>query len=155
ADLSKTPDGAYILFNGKDLSGWEGNPDLWSIVDGAIQGKTTKEKPTIGNTFLIFKVSTVKDFELHAMFKLENHNSGIHYRSKIIDPAKWVVGGYQADMDGTNQYTGMCYEEKVRGMISAVGEKLTLIATPDGKFKKEVTGKTTDPKEVKAAIKAK
>ena len=83
ADLPKGADGAYILFNGKDLSGWEGNPDLWSVVDGTIQGKTSKEHPANPNTFLIFKAGTVKDFELHAKFILQNHNSGIQYRSKI------------------------------------------------------------------------
>ena len=26
------------LFNGKDLTGWEGNAKLWSVQDGAITG---------------------------------------------------------------------------------------------------------------------
>jgi hypothetical protein len=41
------------LFNGKDLTGWDGNPKLWSVKDGALTGQTTKENPATGNTFLI------------------------------------------------------------------------------------------------------
>ena len=37
------------LFNGKDLRGWNGNPKLWSVKDGTIQGQTTKESPTKAN----------------------------------------------------------------------------------------------------------
>ena len=33
--------GSQNLFNGKDLSGWNGNPKLWSVQDGAITGQTT------------------------------------------------------------------------------------------------------------------
>ncbi|HMJ64204.1 MAG TPA: family 16 glycoside hydrolase, partial [Candidatus Binatia bacterium] len=52
------------LFNGKDLTGWNGNPNLWSVKDGTIQGQTTKENPTKGNTFLIYTNGDVSDFEL-------------------------------------------------------------------------------------------
>ena len=48
------------LFNGKDLSGWSGNTDLWSVKDGAIFGQTTKDKPTKGNTFLIWQGGNVR-----------------------------------------------------------------------------------------------
>ncbi|MCX6881181.1 MAG: DUF1080 domain-containing protein, partial [Verrucomicrobia bacterium] len=40
------------IFNGKDLNGWEGNTNFWSVKDGMIQGQTTAENPTKGNTFL-------------------------------------------------------------------------------------------------------
>ena len=43
----------------KDLEGWEGNPKLWSFKDGIVKGETTKENPTKGNTFLIWKGGTV------------------------------------------------------------------------------------------------
>ena len=48
-------EGFKSIFNGKDLSGWEGNPKLWSVKDGAITGQTTRENPARGNTFLIWK----------------------------------------------------------------------------------------------------
>src|SRR5690348_15559367 len=36
-------DGWITLFNGKDLTGWEGLEGFWSVVDGAIQCAETKE----------------------------------------------------------------------------------------------------------------
>src|ERR1051325_7055909 len=93
--------GFTSLFNGKDLTGWTGDPRLWSVKDGAITGQTTTENPAKGNTFLIWTNGSVSDFELRCSFRLtaENDqgfsNSGIQYRSKVLDPAHWVVGGYQ------------------------------------------------------------
>jgi hypothetical protein len=113
------------LFNGKDLTGWEGDSHVWSVEDGAIVGKT-KDVPLKNNTFLIWKGGKVGDFKLTLEFKLEGGNSGIQYRSKVIDPKQWIVGGYQADMDGANTYTGILYEEKGRGILAKRGEKLTI-----------------------------
>lgn len=113
------------LFNGKDLTGWEGDSRVWSVEDGAIVGHT-KDVPLKNNTFLIWKGGDVKDFKLTLQFKLEGGNSGIQYRSKVIDPNEWIVGGYQADMDGENQYTGILYEERGRGILAHRGEKLTI-----------------------------
>jgi len=52
------------LFNGKDLTGWDGNPESWSVQDGAITGITTDEKRLPYNQFLIWRGGTVKNFEL-------------------------------------------------------------------------------------------
>lgn len=146
-ELPKNADGAYVLFNGKDLSGWDGDPRFWSVQDGAITGQTTAETPTKGNTFLIFRGGKPADFELHASFWLHNHNSGIQYRSK--EDQKWVMGGYQADMDGQNTYTGMMYEERRRGIVMLPGQKVVL---PE-QGKPQVTGQVTERAAVKAAIK--
>ncbi|MBI1903051.1 MAG: DUF1080 domain-containing protein, partial [Planctomycetia bacterium] len=48
-------DGFKPIFDGKSLDGWDGNPDFWRVDDGAITGQTTAEKPTKGNTFLIWR----------------------------------------------------------------------------------------------------
>jgi hypothetical protein len=142
-------EGPKALFNGKDLTGWDGDPKFWSVKDGAITGITTVENPTPKNTFIIWRGGTLKDFELRLMFRLEAHNSGVQYRSK--ERAKWVVGGYQADMDEANTYTGMLYEEGGRGIVCRPGQKVAIGA--DGKPK--VTGTASDPAAVKAAIKQK
>src|SRR5687768_7342103 len=94
ASLACGQDGFKQLFNGKDLADWEGNPAFWSVKDGTITGQTTKENPTKGNTFLIYKGGNGDDFELRLSYKIVGGNSGIQYRSKVIDPKKWVVGGY-------------------------------------------------------------
>lgn len=148
--------GFLRIFNGKDLTGWEGNPKLWSVKDGALTGQTTAENPTKGNTFLIWTNGTVADFELRCSFKLTPGdakgfaNSGIQYRSKVMDPATWAVGGYQADMEAGPAYTGILYEERMtRGIMAARGEKV--VWDKDGK--KQVVGSTGDPAEIGAAIK--
>lgn len=69
----------------------------WTVQDGCITGQTTKEKPTKGNTFLIWKGGEVGDFELTLQYKMEGGNSGIQYRSKIVDEKGFVVAGYQGD----------------------------------------------------------
>lgn len=102
------PAGMKQLFNGQDLSGWDGDTRLWSVKDGAIRGETTEEKPAAGNTFLIWKGGTVKDFDLRLSFRCSNtNNSGIQYRSRHITDAKtrnqWVVRGYQHELRNENK----------------------------------------------------
>ena len=75
-------DGFIALFNGKDLTGWDGNPKFWSVRDGAITGQTTAENPTKGNTFLIYTGGDVDNFELRFKYKIVGGNSGVQYRSK-------------------------------------------------------------------------
>lgn len=143
-------EGFKSLFNGKDLSGWEGNAKLWSVKDGMIVGQTTKENPTKGNTFLILKDASYKDFELRAMCKLEGgNNSGIQYRSKVTDPANWVVGGYQCDINSGRDNMCKLYQERMRGRIGMPGEKVTM----DAAGKKNVTGATPDADKLKGAEK--
>jgi uncharacterized protein (TIGR03067 family) len=144
------------IFNGKDLSGWDGNPKLWAVHDGAIVGKTTPENPAKGNTFLIWTNGEVSDFELRCSFKISANNdqgfanSGIQYRSKILDPKNWVVGGYQADMEAGPTYTGILYEERMtRGIMAGRGEKVLW-----GKdCEKKVTGSLGKSEELQAALK--
>lgn len=148
--------GFLRIFNGKDLAGWEGNPKLWSVKDGAITGQTTAEDAIKGNTFLIWTNGTVADFELRCSFKLTPGdaegfaNSGIQYRSTVRDPANWAVRGYQADMVAAQPgYTGMLYEEGMRGIVAQVGEKV--LCDKDGK--KQVVGSAGDAAAVLASIK--
>src|SRR5262245_11814417 len=135
------------LFDGKSLNGWEGNAKFWSVKDGAITGQTTRDNPTSGNTFLIWRGGEVKDFELHLKFKIVGGNSGIQYRS--IDKGNHVVNGYQADIDADGTYVGILYEEGGRGILAQRGTKVEIGA--DGK--KTVTGKTGDSKEIAASVK--
>jgi len=96
-----------VLFDGKSLEGWRGRDDLWSVEDGMIVGRTTEADPIAQNTFLILDQEIEGDFELMLQFKLEGGNSGIQYRSVVKDESEFVVGGYQADFDATNKYSGI------------------------------------------------
>jgi hypothetical protein len=117
-----------VLYGGGDLTGWAGRDDLWSAEGGEIVGRTSDEDPIDGNTFLIWQGGHPENFELTAQFKIEGGNSGIQYRSKIVDEKKFVVGGYQADIDFTNKFAGILYEEKGRGILAQRGEKVTINA---------------------------
>ena len=117
------------IFNGKDLTGWDADPTFWSVQDGAITGECTPEKQPAHNTFCIWRDGEVDDFELTAKFKIVGGNSGIQFRSKAAD--EWIVSGYQADMDGGNDWTGANYEERGRGLLAKAGQKTHIDA--DGK----------------------
>ncbi len=147
------------LSNGKDLKGWDGNPKLWSVKDGAIVGQTTAENPAKGNTFLIWTNGTTGDFELRCSFKITPNNdknfanSGIQYRSKVVDAGNWVVGGYQADFEAGKTYSGILYDEAgvagKRGIMAARGEEVVW----DKDCKKQVAGSVGNSDEIQASIK--
>jgi len=106
------------LFNGKDLTGWDGDPRLWKVVDGTILGST--EGVTLeANSFLITK-ETFGDFHLKAEVKLRNHNSGIQFRSEALPG--WVVRGLQADM-AENNWWGCIYDERGKRGVMVNGWK--------------------------------
>ena len=121
-------DGWVTLFNGKDLTGWDGLTDYWTVKEGAISGHETKEASK--QTFLVYKVN-FSDFELHCKYKFAtpDGNSGIQFRSKLVDPKTFKVGGYQADFDAKAGYDGSIYDEASvaggRGTMSGRGEKTT------------------------------
>ncbi|HRZ55539.1 MAG TPA: DUF1080 domain-containing protein, partial [Candidatus Paceibacterota bacterium] len=116
-------DGFKPIFNGKDLSGWQGNPELWSVQDGAITGVTKADTKLSHNTFLVWADGVVDDFELRLSYRIVNGNSGIQYRSKTAEPGKFgpVVGGYQADFEAGKTYSGILYEERGRGILAERG----------------------------------
>jgi uncharacterized protein (TIGR03067 family) len=151
--------GFKSLFNGKDLTGWDGRSIHWSVRDGAITGVTTKEHPAKGNNFLIWTNGTVGDFELRLSYKITANNdkgfanSGIQYRSKEFpDAGDHVVGGYQADLEAGNTYSGILYEERMRGILAERGQKV-VIKEVDGKTVKDVIGSVGNSAEIQAAIK--
>jgi hypothetical protein len=137
------PNVMQVLFNGRDLAGWDGDPRLWSVRDGVIHGETTPENVAKGNTFLIWQGGIVRDFELRLSFRCNAaNNSGIQYRSKRITDAtatnQWVVRGYQHEIRNENtlpNVSGFIYDEGGgaggRQRICAVGERATW--EPDGK----------------------
>ena len=145
--------GFTSLFNGKDLTGWEGNADLWSVHDGCITGVTKADPKLTHNTFLVWK-DEVADFELRLSYKIVNGNSGIQYRSKVKSKGAFgpIVGGYQADFEAGKTFSGILYEEQGRGILAQRGQK-TVIKEVDGKTKVEVVGSVGDTKDIQAKIK--
>ena len=120
--------GYILLFNGKNLAGWEGNKQLWSVQDGAIVGCSDQHPFTV-NTFLIYK-DEFADFDLKADVRLRNHNSGIQFRSVHIPGPDWIVMGLQADLSDEpgREAWGNFYEER--------GRSRTMMKTPDEGWQK-------------------
>lgn len=106
---------AEALFNGRNLDGWDGDPDLWRVESGILIGDTGA-KTIPANTFLIHR-KIFRDFHLIAEVRLRNGNSGIQFRSRHEPGPGWIVTGYQADFseDGERSAWGNFYEEKGRG----------------------------------------
>ena len=107
------------LFDGRTLTGWEGDTKrTWRVEDGAIVGGSlTKAVPR--NEFLATK-RAYSDFELRVAFKLlgdrKHANAGIQFRSKRV-PNHHEVSGYQADIG--QHYWGALYDESRRNRILA------------------------------------
>lgn len=111
------------IFDGKALTGWEGDSKYWRVEGGAIVGETTADNPLKQNTFLIWKAGSPADFELKLDYRLSAQgNSGIQYRSQAIPDRPFGLAGYQADIDSENRYTGQIYEEGRRAFLALRGQ---------------------------------
>jgi hypothetical protein len=135
-----------VLFNGRDLSGWDGDPRVWSVKNGVIIGQTSPvEKSDV--SFLIWTSSIVTNFELRFTFRVPQANSGVAYRGK--DFGNRAVFGYQyviTDMRGKGGEIGQLFESGARvnqtswvsgrGLLGAAGAKVRIepgrIIRPDG-----------------------
>ena len=123
---TQAQEGWKTLFDGKTLENWDGNPAFWRVEDGLLTGETTAANPTKGNTFIIWRGGETTDFELTLEYKIINGNSGIQYRSFEVPNEKWVVGGYQADFEAGDSYSGINYGERFRGILALRGQKTVI-----------------------------
>jgi hypothetical protein len=130
------------IFDGTSLKNWDGDPAYWRAENGMIVGQTTEANPLKENTFLIYRGGEPADFELKLEYRMSATNSGIQFRSSHVPPGgegrgavtgKWVLKGYQADIDFANQFTGMIYEERGRGIVMMRGQAVYI--GPDAKPK--------------------
>ncbi len=106
-----TKDNLATLFDGKDLAGWDGKPELWRVEGGEIVGTS---KGLERNEFLVSQL-LLADFRLAVKVKLVPNagNSGIQFRSEPLPGGE--VKGYQADI-GVGWW-GKLYEEHGRALL--------------------------------------
>lgn len=136
--------GFKSLFNGTNLTGWEGLPQYFSVKDGAIHAETTVANPLEKNTFLVYTAAQFGDFELRFDYKVFGGNSGMQYRSERLPD--FGMRGYQADFENQNRFTGMFFEENGRMFLAYPGEYVTvkpLISAPGGEPKKKNAPRAT------------
>jgi 3-keto-disaccharide hydrolase len=141
------------IFDGQSLKGWDCDADFWRVDNGVIVGETRADHQPKQNIFCIWRDGKPADFELKLQYRLsgaDTGNSGIQYRSiERPDVAKWVMQGYQADIDARQQYTGQIYEERGRGFLALRGQ-INYVA--DGKKPANV-GSVGDTAQLKDFIK--
>jgi type 1 glutamine amidotransferase len=143
-------EGFLSLFDGKSLAGWEGDPAIWTVEDGAITGRTTADTKLKENNFLVWK-DQVENFELRLRFRLEGGNSGIYYRANRRPAGKGdPLVGAQADFDASGRWTGVIMEYLLRGELAERGQKVVI----DETGKRLVVGSVGDPAKLLEAVKA-
>jgi hypothetical protein len=142
-DADLADQGLVCLFNGKDLTDWEGRPGAWEVKDGAIWC-TGKEA---SRNWLIWRGGKPRDFELRVRFKYVNGNSGVQVRSKEIEP--FMVRGYQVEVAAQNKmrlWHHSISPAKYRSHLATAGQRVRIAA--DGRKTVEQVAK---PAEVQAA----
>lgn len=126
-------DGFLAMFNGQDLTGWEGTPGWWEVRDGVLVAESTPAKPCQRTHYLYWQGAEPSNFDMRASYRVSGEaNSGIQFRSERRP--QWDTWGYQADLDSAGEYTGCLYEHD-RGLVAQRGERVRI----DTAGKKTVT----------------
>jgi hypothetical protein len=144
--------GFQTIFNGNSLEGWDCDPAFWRVEGGVMVGETKPNHQPKQNIFCVWKGGEPADFEFKAQYRLTgtNGNSGIQYRSiERPDIARWVMQGYQADIDLHQMFTGQIYEERAREFLAMRGQ-ISYVST--GK-KPGSIGQVGDSDQLKSFIK--
>jgi len=125
------------IFDGQTLDGWDGDPAIWHVEDGAIVGVSTREHP-VRNSYVSYHGAAAKDFDLKLELKaIDRDGSGIQYRSAVGLPwtkplppgatppnLQWMMTGPQADFwPAKPYYSGQFYSENTPlGIVAWRGE---------------------------------
>lgn len=119
-------EGFQSIFDGT-LKHWEGDPVYWQARDGVLIGEVRPETLLKKNSFIIWRGGELGDFELKLEYRVSPEgNSGINYRSSEVNGEKWAMKGYQADIDGNDQWSGQNYEERGRKFLAYRGESVVV-----------------------------
>lgn len=157
-DSTQDADAGFVqIFDGKTLDGWEGDTIYWRAENGSLIGEVTPSTLLKTNTFIVWKGGTPGDFELKVDFKIaEAGNSGINYRSEALTDIPHALRGYQADIDGRNNYTGQNYEERGRTTLAYRGEIATILSQDNpadpASFKATVENNAWKKREINGSL---
>jgi len=143
------PDGFTKIFSGVSLAGWDGDPIYWSVEDGKLVGTVSPETLLENNSWILWRGGIARDFELVLDYRVSAQgNSGVGYRLAVLEGDPFSVRGPQADIDGTNRFTGICYEEHGRRLLAARGQ-LTWI---DPGTYPRLVAQLADPEELQGVV---
>jgi hypothetical protein len=141
--IAANEEGFVSLFNGRDLTGWDGMPGTWRVKDGAIRSGGPAKN------WLIWRGGEVADFELRLRFRYMKGNSGVQVRS--LDKGNWQVHGYQVEVaarDAMGLWHESLWTEQERRFLATAGERVRI--APDGAREVERFG---EPAVIQAAYK--
>ena len=116
--------GFQPIFDGKSLTGWDGDPEVLARRRTApSSGRPPTDNQPEQNTFLHLARRQPGRFRIEAAVQADRASTAASsIRSIELPDIKWVMKGYQADMDGAQQYTGQIYEERGRGFLAMRGQ---------------------------------
>jgi hypothetical protein len=127
-------DGFKSIFDGKTLDGWKAaDMSYWSVEDGAITAKITKEHPCSVNQYLVWQGGDLADIDLKITFRMSGSpgiNSGFQFRSRLLPNND--IAGHQMDNNLNTDWLCRLYEEHGRDTLAMRGHKAVI--TPDGKI---------------------
>lgn len=137
AAAAATPEAGFVpIFNGATLEGWDGDSRYWRVENSCLVGEITPQNLLQQNSFIVWRGGKPADFELKVEYRISAQgNSGINYRSTEIEGQKFLLRGYQADIDGPEKnrpplrHTGQNYEERGRTFLARRGEMVRVDAS--------------------------
>lgn len=148
-------DGFIQIFNGKNLNNWIGDSTYWHVEDSSLVGIITPATLLKRNSFIIWQGHMPPDFELRLQYMISDKgNSGINYRSEMVEGIPYALKGYQGDLNGANTYTGSNYEERKRTTLASQGERTILPPvqiSPDS-LQTQIKGNQWLPKQITASL---
>lgn len=159
--------GFVSLFDGKTLKGWDGDPAVWRVEDGAITAVRAATPPR-NNDYLVYRGVQARDFDLRLEIRIESGGTGIQYRSQTGKPwtngrvpgaaepnLNWMMTGPQADLwypdpPRTAIYHGQVYiENSPERVVAWRGE----VTRKDPDRRPRVVGAIGDPAVLGAVVK--
>src|SRR5688572_26735267 len=115
------------IFNGHSLAGWQiPEPAYWTIEDGAITARITKDRPCHTNQYLLWTGGELADFELKLKSRLNGEgaiNGGFQFRSRLLPDHD--ICGYQVDNNLKTDWLVRLYDEYGRHDLALRGERAT------------------------------
>jgi hypothetical protein len=124
---AEEPDEGFVQIFDGTLKDWDGDPVYWRVENGTLIGEVRPDTLLKRNTFIIWRGGEVTDFELKLEYRVSAPgNSGINHRSSEVADVKWAMRGYQADIDGKDQWSGQNYEERGRTFLAYRGQSVVM-----------------------------
>ncbi|MEY3896269.1 MAG: hypothetical protein RLZZ214_1789 [Verrucomicrobiota bacterium] len=145
---AETADGYEPIFDGT-LKDWAGDPVYWKAENGTLVGEVRPDTLLKQNSFIIWRGGELGDFELKLEYRVSAEgNSGINYRSVEVPGMMWAMQGYQADIDGKDQWSGQNYEERGRKFLAYRGQSVVLAPGKPPEIAKELGDRAELQKKV-------